>query len=205
MSKLRNSRPDTLQRSSPSCRLPGCCSAAVMPWLPPACLVGVRVMQELVSIDWIKDSENPNIQTGRSKNCQFNSVDEVLAETALEAMENHYWHLCGSMVLFALFTSLVSEEEKQNMVQKLLSLKKPTSIKFGTPKFPEKVGVDTLWSCHCGELVVVWLQQEWSWVPVPVCGGVEDWWPVHGGREVHQDTEMYQPWRGQGHSQQGMW
>ena len=135
MSKLRNSRPDTLQRSSPSCRLPGCCSAAVMPWLPPACLVGVRVMQELVSIDWIKDSENPNIQTGRSKNCQFNSVDEVLAETALEAMENHYWYLCGSMVLFALFTSLVSEEEKQNMVQKLLSLEKPMSIKFGTPKF----------------------------------------------------------------------
>ena len=171
MSKLRNSRPDTLQRSSPSCRLPGCCSAAVMPWLPPACLVGVRVMQELVSIDWIKDSENPNIQTGRSKNCQFNSVDEVLAETALEAKENHYWHLCGSMVLFALFTSLVSEE-KQNMVQKLLSLKKPTFIKFGTPKFPEKVGVDTLWSCHCGELVVVWLQQEWSWVPfLPV----EEW------------------------------
>ena len=71
MSKLRNSRPDTLQRSSPSCRLPGCCSAAVMPWLPPACLVGVRVMQELVSIDWIKDSENPNIQTGRSQNCQY--------------------------------------------------------------------------------------------------------------------------------------
>ena len=59
-------------------------------------------------------------------------------------MENHYWHLCGSMVLFALFTSLVSEEEKQNMVQKLLSLEKPMSIKFGTPKFPEKVGVDTL-------------------------------------------------------------
>ena len=72
------------------------------------------------------------------------SVDEVLAETALEAMENHYWHLCASMVLFALFTSLVSEEEKQNMVQKLLSLEKPMSIKFGTPKFPEKVGVDTL-------------------------------------------------------------
>ena len=60
------------------------------------------------------------------------------------SVENHYWHLCGSMVLFALFTSLVSEEEKQNMVQKLLSLEKPMSIKFGTPKFPEKVGVDTL-------------------------------------------------------------
>ena len=50
------------------------------------------------------------------------------------------------MVLFALFTSLVSEEEKQNMVQKLLSLEKPMSIKFGTPKFPEKVGVDTVLS-----------------------------------------------------------
>ena len=50
------------------------------------------------------------------------------------------------MVLFALFTSLVSEEEKQNMVQKLLSLEKPMSmsIKFGKPKLPEKVGVDTL-------------------------------------------------------------
>ena len=59
-------------------------------------------------------------------------------------MENHYWQLCASMVLFVLFTSLVSEEEKQKMVQKLLSLEKPTSIKLGTPKFLEKVGVDTL-------------------------------------------------------------
>ena len=67
-----------------------------------------------------------------------------LAETALKTMENHYWYLCGPVLLFALFSSLVSDEEKQNIAQKLLSLEKPTAIKFGKPKFPEKVGLDTV-------------------------------------------------------------
>ena len=31
----------------------------------------LRVIRESVSNDWIKDSENPNIQTGRSQNCQY--------------------------------------------------------------------------------------------------------------------------------------
>ena len=76
---------------------------------------------------------------------QFKSVDEVLAETALKTMENHYWYLCGPVLLFALFSSLVSDEEKQNIAQKLLSLEKPTAIKFGKPEFPE-VGSDTVLS-----------------------------------------------------------
>ena len=77
---------------------------------------------------------------------QFKSVDEVLAETALKTMENHYWYLCGPVLLFALFSSLVSDEEKQNIAQKLLSLEKPTAIKFGKPEFPEEVGLDTVLS-----------------------------------------------------------
>ena len=77
---------------------------------------------------------------------QFKSVDEVLAETALKTMENHYWYLCGPVLLFALFSSLVSDEEKQNIAQKLLSLEKPTAIKFGKPEFPEEVGSDTVLS-----------------------------------------------------------
>ena len=75
---------------------------------------------------------------------QFKSVDEVLAEKAL--LENHYWYLCGPLVLFALFSSLVPDEEKQKMARKLLSLQKPTAIKFCKPKFPEKVGMDTVLS-----------------------------------------------------------
>ena len=60
-------------------------------------------------------------------------------------MENHYWYLCGPVVLFALFSSLVSDEKKQKIARKLiLSLEKPTVIKFGKPKFPEKVGMDTV-------------------------------------------------------------
>ena len=58
----------------------------------------------------------------------FKTVDEVLAETALETMGNHYWYLCGPVVLFALFSRLVSNEEKHNMAQKLLN--------FQTPEMP---------------------------------------------------------------------
>ena len=50
------------------------------------------------------------------------------------------------MVLFALFSRLVSHEEKHNMTQKLLSFDKPTGIKFGKPEFPEEVGSDTVLS-----------------------------------------------------------
>ena len=69
---------------------------------------------------------------------QFKTVDKVLAETALETMGNHYWCLCGPVVLFALFSSLVSKEEKHNMTHKLFSFEMPTCIKFGKTTFLEK-------------------------------------------------------------------
>ena len=50
------------------------------------------------------------------------------------------------MVLFALFSRLITHEEKHNMTQKLLSFDKPTAIKFGKPEFPEEVGSDTVLS-----------------------------------------------------------
>ena len=61
-------------------------------------------------------------------------------------MGNHYWYLCGPVVLFALFSNLVSDEEKHKMAMKLLSFDKPTAIKFGKPQFPEKIGLDTVLS-----------------------------------------------------------
>ena len=69
---------------------------------------------------------------------QFKTVDEFLAETALQTLGNYYWHLCGPVVLFALFSRLVSNEEKHNMAQKLLNFETPTSIKFGMLTFLEK-------------------------------------------------------------------
>ena len=41
---------------------------------------------------------------------------------------------------------MVPDEEKQKMARKLLSLQKPTAMKFCKPKFSEKVGVDTVLS-----------------------------------------------------------
>ena len=53
---------------------------------------------------------------------QFKTVDEFLAETALQTLGNYYWHLCGPVVLFALFSRLVSnEEEKHNIAHNLLN------------------------------------------------------------------------------------
>ena len=66
---------------------------------------------------------------------QFKTVDEFLAETALQTLGNYYWHLCGPVVLFALFSRLVSNKEKHNMAQKLLIFETPTSIKFGKLTF----------------------------------------------------------------------
>ena len=43
-------------------------------------------------------------------------------------MGNHYWYLCGLVVLFALFSRLVSNEEKHNMAQKLLNFETSTSM-----------------------------------------------------------------------------
>ena len=86
---------------------------------------------------------------------QFKTVDEFLAETALQTLGNYYWHLCGPVVLFALFSRLVSNEEKHNMAQKLLNFETPTSIKFGMLTFLEKswrffyCRIQILASCHC--------------------------------------------------------
>ena len=66
---------------------------------------------------------------------QFKTVDEFLAETALQTLGNYYWHLSGPVVLFALFSRLVSNEEEK---QKLLNFETPTSIKFGKLTFLEK-------------------------------------------------------------------
>ena len=106
-------------------------------------------------------------------------------------MENHYCYLCG---LFALFSSLVSDEEKQNTAQKLLSLEKPTSIKFGKPTFTKKVGLDTVLS----DLVTTesWRVFDCSKMdPGFLSLPVEEWRTddqFRPGRELCQDAEMYQ-------------
>ena len=69
---------------------------------------------------------------------QFKTVDEFLAKTALQTLGNYYWHLYGPVVLFAIISRLVSNEEKHNMAQKLLNFETPTSIKFGKLTFLEK-------------------------------------------------------------------
>ena len=62
-------------------------------------------------------------------------------------MGNYYWHLCGPVVLFALFSRLVSNEEKHNMAQKLLN--------FETPEMPLASSlflncrIQILASCRC--------------------------------------------------------
>ena len=113
----------------------------------------LRVIRESVSNDWIKDSISPKWLIKRLH--QFKTVDEFLAETALQTLGNYYWHLCGPVVLFALFSRLVSNEEKHNMAQKLLNFETPTSIKFGMLTFLEKswrffyCRIQILASCHC--------------------------------------------------------
>ena len=125
----------------------------------------LRVIRESVSNDWIKDSENPNIQTGRSQNCQY--LQNGLSRDSTSSRQwMNFWlrQLCrrwgtttGTCAArwCCLPSRLVSNEEKHNMAQKLLNFETPTSIKFGMLTFLEKswrffyCRIQILASCHC--------------------------------------------------------
>ena len=66
----------------------------------------------------------------------FRSTDPQLAEEALVVLRRHGWYSTPEVVMFSLFSTKVSEDEKARISCKLLRLSKPESYKLEKPKFP---------------------------------------------------------------------
>ena len=76
---------------------------------------------------------------------QYREVDQEIADIALDTMSRHLWYLAEHVVLFALFSDNVKEDEKKKMVAKLLSLPKDSVPSLGHPDFPVVTEDTQLW------------------------------------------------------------
>ena len=82
----------------------------------------------------------------------YSLVNSAVSQSAEKALKRHLWFLTPDMIPLSLFSSKVSDSEKEDIASKLLACK-PTdgfvtpSGRFGTghgkPKFPETISLDT--------------------------------------------------------------
>ena len=59
---------------------------------------------------------------------KFRRRDPEIAQAVLQKLENHIWHLTQEVVPFALFSSTLSNKEKQEIAAKLHASEKPDSF-----------------------------------------------------------------------------
>ena len=70
-------------------------------------------------------------------------TDAEVADAVLGKMANHRWYLTQAVILFALFSSSISNEAKHNIALKLLAAEGPESFRNGKPLFPD-ITADTM-------------------------------------------------------------
>lgn len=74
---------------------------------------------------------------------EYSTVDPSVAEVAKKAFSNHLWYLAEDLVPMALFSDVVPNDTKQNMVDALLKMpnidvhSKRSGTGFGKPVFPD--------------------------------------------------------------------
>ena len=61
---------------------------------------------------------------------KFQSIDPEIAQTVLQTRENHMWYLRQEIVPFPLFSSTLSDKEKQEIAAKLHASEKPYTVTF---------------------------------------------------------------------------
>ena len=79
---------------------------------------------------------------------KYRKVNEFISESAIRSFNRHLWYLVGEMVPLSLFSTKVSDVEKRQIADKLLSMKPEISVaaqtdRFGTgygkPIFPSEI------------------------------------------------------------------
>ena len=67
---------------------------------------------------------------------KFKNIDSGLVETALKVLSRHGWYLTEEVVVFSLFSSKLTNNEKSRMAARFLSISAPKEYPMGPPKFP---------------------------------------------------------------------
>ena len=62
--------------------------------------------------------------------------DSQVANTALKAMERHFWYSTEECVMFSLLSNRLSSSERQVIAQRLLRIPQPLEFEMGFPTFP---------------------------------------------------------------------
>jgi hypothetical protein len=71
------------------------------------------------------------------KLCKFRAIDSELSDTALNVLRRHLWYLTEDTVVFAFFSSRLSDDEKSRIAARLLTFPVPDDIPTGKPEFPD--------------------------------------------------------------------
>ena len=71
-------------------------------------------------------------------------TDPEVDEAVLQKMENHKWYLTQDTIPFALFSSRLSDKQKQDIATQLYVTDKPDSFRRGKPLFQKVTGKTTL-------------------------------------------------------------
>ena len=75
---------------------------------------------------------------------KFKKIDLEEADAILSKMMNHKWYITQEAVVFALFSTLIDSNQKQNLAAKIVSTDKPQSFRQGKPVFPDVTSTITL-------------------------------------------------------------
>ena len=110
----------------------------------------------------------------------YRKVDPVVADAAMGTLNRHMWYTTEEIAPLALFSSLVSDVEKKQIVSQLLQMKEDTPLKLGIPRFPHLAATTKLSSLIGKQL----------WLLFQVLGISSDWLQL--SPSLWQSDDAYQ-------------
>jgi hypothetical protein len=68
---------------------------------------------------------------------EYRKIDPAIAEAAIKTLDRHLWYITEEVAPFALFSTLVTETEKKQIVQSLIKARDDKPLQKGVPTFPQ--------------------------------------------------------------------
>jgi hypothetical protein len=100
---------------------------------------------------------------------KYSQVDPGVADAARTALQRHLWYVTEELAPFALFSPLVSDSDKKEIVQQLMKSKDDAPLVRGVPKFPNLIASTTVPSLigRNSWLLFNRLQSNTNWFQLP--------------------------------------
>ena len=105
----------------------------------------------------------------------LHSLQHKLITAARESVLRHLWYLTEENVIFALFDTILTAQERKEMADTLIGIPKPVDFETGKPRFPiERMGYDQHLKSFIGERSWLFFDKLYAngeWLREPV----DDW------------------------------